>query len=211
MYYFTPTVALATLSIASAAPLRTSPYKHVAVFSVDGLHASDLDKYVALRPKSNISALLKTGYQYSGAYTSAPSDSFPGTVSQFTGASPRTTGVWYDDIWNRNIFAPGSNCTGTPGYNSMRITAWIEQYALIFPQPIRPRIWTTTPPSSSVVASIQLTSLRSLLMGNVPSSIRTTDSRSIPSLKSSKQQASRQHMSTSIPHMISLGGLAELV
>lgn len=112
------TIAFATLSVASAASLRTSPYRHVAVFSVDGLHASDLDKYVALRPNSNISTLLKTGYEYSGAYTSAPSDSFPGTVAQFTGATPKTTGVWYDDIWNRNIFAPGSNCTGLPGYDS---------------------------------------------------------------------------------------------
>ncbi|CAF9929117.1 hypothetical protein IMSHALPRED_007818 [Imshaugia aleurites] len=112
------TIAFATLSVASAASLRTSPYRHVAVFSVDGLHASDLDKYVALRPNSNISTLLKTGYEYSGAYTSAPSDSFPGTVAQFTGATPKTTGVWYDDIWNRNIFAPGSNCTGLPGYDT---------------------------------------------------------------------------------------------
>ena len=112
-------LAFAAFPLAFAAPRRNGPYKHVAVFSVDGLHASDLDKYVALRPNSNISALLKTGYQYSGAYTSAPSDSFPGTVAQFTGATPRTTGVWYDDIWSRNIFAPGSNCTGPPGYNSM--------------------------------------------------------------------------------------------
>ena len=119
MYTQSLAVAFTTFSLASAAPLRTGPFRHVAVFSVDGLHASDIDKYVALRPESNISALLKTGYQYSGAYTSAPSDSFPGTVAQFTGATPRTTGVWYDDIWNRNIFAPGSNCTGTPGYDSM--------------------------------------------------------------------------------------------
>lgn len=118
MYSSSLALALATLSLASAAPLKTGSYKHVAVFSVDGFHASDVDKYVALRPNSNISALLKSGYQYSGAYTSAPSDSFPGTVAQFTGATPRTTGVWYDDIWNRNIFAPGSNCTGSPGYNT---------------------------------------------------------------------------------------------
>lgn len=118
MYTQSLAVAFATLSLTSAAPSRAGLYKHVAVFSVDGLHASDVDKYVALRPNSSISALLKTGYEYSGAYTSAPSDSFPGTVAQFTGATPRTTGVWYDDIWNRNIFAPGSNCTGTPGYNT---------------------------------------------------------------------------------------------
>ena len=118
MYIEALAFAFATLPLASAAPRRNGPYNHVAVFSVDGLHASDLDKYTALRPNSSIAALLKTGYQYSGAYTSAPSDSFPGTVAQFTGATPRTTGVWYDDIWNRDIFAPGSDCTGPPGYNS---------------------------------------------------------------------------------------------
>ena len=125
MYTQSLALAFVTLSLASAAPRKDDPYKYVAVFSVDGLHASDLEKYLALRPNSNISALLKTGYQYSGAYTSAPSDSFPGTVAQFTGATPKTTGVWYDDIWNRNIFAPGSNCTSPPGYNSMAFTARI--------------------------------------------------------------------------------------
>ena len=123
MYIQSFALAFTTLSLVSAWPRNDDHYKHVAVFSVDGLHASDLDKYVALKPNSNISALLKTAYQYSGAYTSAPSDSFPGTVAQYTGASPKTTGVWYDDIWNRNIFAPGSDCTGPPGYNSMAFTA----------------------------------------------------------------------------------------
>lgn len=39
-------------------------YKHVAMFSVDGLHPSDVEKYVALRPQSAIAKLLKTGYDY---------------------------------------------------------------------------------------------------------------------------------------------------
>ena len=71
-------------------------YKYVAVFSVDGFHSSDVTKYVALRPQSNIAKLLATGYEYTDAFTSAPSDSFPGTMNFVTGASPRTTGVWYD-------------------------------------------------------------------------------------------------------------------
>lgn len=44
-----------------------------------------------------------------------PSDSFPGTMNQMTGAHPRTTGVWYDDTWDRTFYAPGSNCSGPPG------------------------------------------------------------------------------------------------
>lgn len=39
-------------------------YKHVAMFSVDGLHPSDVEKYVALRPQSDIAKLLKTAYDY---------------------------------------------------------------------------------------------------------------------------------------------------
>lgn len=41
-------------------------YKHVAVFSVDGLHSSDVEKYVNLRPKSSIASLLATGFEYTG-------------------------------------------------------------------------------------------------------------------------------------------------
>ncbi len=94
-------------------------FKHVAVFSVDGLHSSDVGKYVAQRPKSNIAELLEHGYQYTNAFTSAPSDSFPGILNQFTGASPRTTGVWYDDTYDRSFYDPFSvsktRCSGNPG------------------------------------------------------------------------------------------------
>lgn len=94
---------------------RHASYNRVAIFSIDGLHGSDVEKYVTKRPNSTISKLLATGYEYTNALTSAPSDSFPGTINQFTGASPRTTGVWYDDIWDRAFFAPGSNCSGPAG------------------------------------------------------------------------------------------------
>ena len=94
-------------------------YNYVAVFSIDGFHSSDVGKYVTLRPNSTLAQLLETGYEYTNAYTSAPSDSFPGTVAQFTGASPITTSVWYDDIWYRDYYPPfsvnGTHCQGPPG------------------------------------------------------------------------------------------------
>lgn len=90
-------------------------YQHVAVFSIDGMHASDVDKYLALRPNSNISQLINTGYLYPNANTSAPSDSYPGSMAQFTGGSPKTTGIWYDVIYDRAFYPPGSNCTGPQG------------------------------------------------------------------------------------------------
>lgn len=41
--------------------------------SVDGMHASDLDKYVALRPNSAFAGLLQTGIKYPNANTSGVS------------------------------------------------------------------------------------------------------------------------------------------
>lgn len=112
--------ALALTSLLSSATAqdynsKTSPFKYVVAISVDGLHSSDVGKYLSVRPRSNIARLLEHGYEYTDAYTSGPSDSFPGTLAQFTGATPKTTGVWYDDIWQRDYYAPGSNCTGPPG------------------------------------------------------------------------------------------------
>lgn len=76
-------------------------HKHVAFFSIDGLHSSDLPKWVALKSQSTIAKLLETGYWYQGALTSAPSDSFPGTVNLVTGATPAMSGIWYDDAYGQ--------------------------------------------------------------------------------------------------------------
>jgi predicted AlkP superfamily pyrophosphatase or phosphodiesterase len=62
----------------------TPIFQHVAIFSVDGLHGSDIDKWLAKGP-SNISKMLDNGYRYSNAWTTFPSDSFPGTLAQYTG------------------------------------------------------------------------------------------------------------------------------
>ena len=93
----------------------THRYKYVALFSIDGLHGSDVGKYVALKPKSTLAQLLETGYEYTNAFCPGPSDSFPGTLAPVTGALPRTTGVWYDDIWDRSVWPVGSDCSGAPG------------------------------------------------------------------------------------------------
>lgn len=117
MYLTSLIVAAATLAISGVEsnPVPKAKYKYVAAFSVDGFHGSDVEKYIKARPESTIAKLLQTGYEYTSAYTSAPSDSFPGTLNQFTGASPKTTGVWYDDAYDREFFAPSSGCKGPPG------------------------------------------------------------------------------------------------
>ncbi|KAK3675346.1 hypothetical protein LTR78_004856 [Recurvomyces mirabilis] len=94
---------------------KEQPFKHVITISVDGLHSSDVGKWVALSPNGNISQLLQHGYEYTNAWTTAPSDSFPGSMAQYTGATPPTTGVWYDDTWDHSYYAPSSGCAGAPG------------------------------------------------------------------------------------------------
>ena len=105
--------------------------KHVLLISVDGLHALDLANYVATHKDSTLAALSHHGVTYTNNSTSIPSDSFPGLASLVTGGSPITTGLWYDDTYNRALSPPamtdglgnpGGACPGTIGTN----VAWDE-------------------------------------------------------------------------------------
>ncbi len=114
--------ATAAASAAVAAPTaataqRANSDKHVLLLSVDGLHQSDLDWYVKTHPTSALAALVGHGTSYTNAQTPIPSDSFPGMVAQVTGGNPGTTGVYYDDTYNRALLPAGTtNCAGaTPG------------------------------------------------------------------------------------------------
>ncbi|KAH8895317.1 type I phosphodiesterase/nucleotide pyrophosphatase [Thozetella sp. PMI_491] len=102
-------ISIAIAGLASANVDNDRIYKHVALFSIDGAHASDIPKWVAKSPHGAIAGLYNTSFYYSGALTSAPSDSFPGTVNLVTGGSPRTTGIWYDDTWDRSFWPPFAN------------------------------------------------------------------------------------------------------
>jgi hypothetical protein len=105
--------------------------KRVLLISVDGLHALDLANYVGSHPDSNLAALSRHGVTYTNNATSSPSDSFPGLASLVTGGSPVTTGLWYDDTYNRALSPPtqtdglgnpGGACPGVIGTN----VAWDE-------------------------------------------------------------------------------------
>ena len=80
-----------------------SGIKHVLLISVDGLHQSDLDWYVQQYPSSTLATLVNKGTEYNNAHTPFPSDSFPGMVGQATGGNPATTGIYYDDSYNRGL------------------------------------------------------------------------------------------------------------
>lgn len=99
-----------TGSVAAAAPPPSAPghSKHVLLISVDGLHQSDLTKYVSQHPKSALAQLVARGVDFTQAQTPVPSDSFPGTIAQLTGGNPKTTGIYYDDTYNRALLPAGT-------------------------------------------------------------------------------------------------------
>src|SRR5215468_11744717 len=98
---------------------RGRTYRHVLLISVDGMHALDLVNYVSAHPQSHFARLAAHGVIYPKALTSAPSDSFPGLLAQVTGGTPKSTGVFYDNSYDRDLFAPGSGCQGQPGTNTL--------------------------------------------------------------------------------------------
>ena len=86
--------------------------KRVLLISVDGLHQADLSSCLAANTCPTLAQLAASGVVYSAAHTTTPSDSFPGLLSMVTGGTPKSTGVYYDDSYDRTLYAPGSNCTG---------------------------------------------------------------------------------------------------
>jgi hypothetical protein len=103
-------------SLAAAGPLAASAQesnaKHVLLISVDGLHQSDLAWYVHTNPSSALARLVAQGVEFSNAHTPFPSDSFPGMTAPMTGGNPKSTGIYYDDSWNRALF-PAAATAGT--------------------------------------------------------------------------------------------------
>jgi hypothetical protein len=109
---------VASVSLASPKKARI---KHVLVISVDGLHQSDLEWYVANHPSSELAKLVHGGAEFSNAHTADPSDSDPGGTALMTGGDPRATGVYYDVEYSHATDEPayvGATPTGatcTPG------------------------------------------------------------------------------------------------
>ena len=116
-------VALTVVSVTAGATAGAGadssapPAGHVLLISVDGLHASDVTKCIAAHLCPTIEKLTAQGTTYSNASSSLPSDSSPGIVALTTGGSPKLTGVYYDDTYNRTLLPAGTKtCTAaTPG------------------------------------------------------------------------------------------------
>lgn len=90
---------------------RAAAVDHVLLVSVDGLHAVDLDRFVDTHPHSTLASLSARGLTYANARAPHPTDSFPGLLAMVTGGSPASTGVWYDDSYDRRLSPPGSDCS----------------------------------------------------------------------------------------------------
>src|SRR6516165_4383953 len=108
-------LALMTLAPEAFAAPKGATYDHVLMISVDGMHAIDLSNYISSHPRSTLAGLAASGVRYPNALTTAPSDSFPGLLAPTTDGTSNSTGVFYDDSYDRSLFAPGSNCIGPPG------------------------------------------------------------------------------------------------
>ncbi len=104
------------LAISSSAFAETGEIKHALLISVDGMHALDVERYIANHPNSAFAKLASHGTTYTNARTPANSDSFPGLLALVTGGSPVTHGVFYDVSYDRTYFDPSNKtCAGTPG------------------------------------------------------------------------------------------------
>ncbi len=90
--------------------------RHVLMVSVDGMHQQDLDRCVAHGTCPNIAELAEHGVIYAKAFTPGLSDSVPGLAALVTGGSPLSTGLFYDDVYDRTLY-PGTDptCSTTPG------------------------------------------------------------------------------------------------
>ena len=115
--------------------------RRVLLISIDGMHAVDFLNCAKGLPGVNngapycpaLSSLSATAINYPQATTSKPSDSFPGLTAIVSGASPKTSGVYYDVAYDR-VLAPPSKTTGngvaagtcTPGIPNGSTTEYEE-------------------------------------------------------------------------------------
>src|SRR5215470_16943798 len=66
--------------------------EHVLLISVDGLHAVDLVNCITTNLCPHLAKLTNHAVVYPNAWTTKPSDSFPGLLAQITGGTPNSHG-----------------------------------------------------------------------------------------------------------------------
>jgi hypothetical protein len=99
------TLAAPSHALASA----NGPIQHVLIMSVDGLHQNDAIWFVDNHPR--FAPLLAAGVVYADAQTAVPADSLAGMVSQLTGGTPGTTGVYGATGYDHSLLPAGTKRT----------------------------------------------------------------------------------------------------
>ncbi len=116
-------IAFFLSAFAHATP-PSGPVQPVLLISIDGMHALDFNNCASgLAAVNNgqpycphLAALSEHGVQYLQALASRPSDSFPGLTALVTGATPRSTGAYYDVSYDRSLSPPAQTTPyGIPG------------------------------------------------------------------------------------------------
>ena len=99
------------MAVPSASANRRSQIEHVLLISVDGMHQSDLNWYIANHPSSELARLASGGAEFTNNHTADPSDSDPGGTAIMSGGDPRATGVFYDVEYSHAVDEAGAACT----------------------------------------------------------------------------------------------------
>jgi len=119
--------AVATLLASGPAQAQATPaVQHVLLLSVDGLREADLTDPNTNQFLPDILGLQSLGVSYTNAQTVQPSNGLPGLLAYVTGGGPRTTGVFYDDSFARNLLPPGSS-PGAPSGTEVLLTGAIDK------------------------------------------------------------------------------------
>ena len=85
--------------------------QRVLLISIDGFHAVDLSNYIKLRPNSALARLSHRGITYTNASSSFPSNSWPGLMALITGGTSVSTGVLFENNYDRSLSPPDSDCS----------------------------------------------------------------------------------------------------
>ena len=102
----------ATARPAQPSSNHTPAIRHVLLISVDGMHQSDLEWYVAQYPHSELARLAAGGAEYTRAQTPDPSDSDLAGPGLMTGGNPGDRDV------PLIVYAPG---IVRPGQSGLRV------------------------------------------------------------------------------------------
>jgi hypothetical protein len=94
----------------SQPPTASLGIQHALILSIDGAHALDIANFARLNPQSAFAQLSGMAVSYTNA--SLPiGDFYPGVLSLVTGGTPNSTGVWYDEGYDRSLSEAGSDCS----------------------------------------------------------------------------------------------------